>query len=509
MKFRQATWRKSNEVLEPTVFELGVLGRGGTKIAEPDPDIISIVGETDELIPENMKRKEINLPGMAEPQVARHFSRLAQMNYGVDSGSYWLGSCTMKYNPKAAMRIASSDRVRRLHPFIPTEAAQHILRIMYELQEMLSSITGLPHYTLQPAAGAQGEFVGALIIRAKHLDEGERQRDEMIIPVSAHGSNFASAAMAGFRVIKVPTSSEGTIDIDALRAVVGERTAGIMITNPNTLGIFESDILEISDLIHSAGGLIYYDGANLNAILGWVRLSDMGVDVAHLNMHKTFAAPHGGGGPGAGAVGVTEDLKDFLPVPLIKKSGNKFYFDYNVPKTIGKIRTFYGNSEVLIKSWAYLKMIGTEGLRKVSSIAVLNANYARRKLVDYGYKVAYGKERPCKHEFVLTLEDLKEYGVRALDVAKALIDRGLHPPTIYFPLIVKEAFMMEPTESDSLEEIDEYVKAMKEIRELAMEDSEALKRAPKNSSVRRLDETLANRKPILTWRMYIKLKASR
>ena len=312
--------------------------------------------------------------------------------------------------------------------------------------------------------------------------------------------------MAGFKVVKIPSSAEGTVDINALRSIVGEKTAGIMLTNPNTLGIFESDILEISDLIHSAGGYVYYDGANLNAILGWVRLSDMGVDVAHLNMHKTFAAPHGGGGPGAGAVGVVDDFKDFLPVPVVAKRGDKYVLDYNVPKTIGKVRTFFGNVGVLVKSWAYLKLLGTEGLRKVSSIAVLNANYARKRLMDAGYLVPYGKNRPCKHEFVLSLEDLKEYGIRALDVAKALIDRGMHPPTIYFPLIVKEAFMMEPTESDSLEDIEEYVKAMEEIRSLALQGSSYLKEAPINAAVRRLEETIANRRPILTWKMYQKMK---
>ncbi len=506
MRFRQAAWKRTEDVLEPTVFELGTPGRGGTVIAKPDPEIVKVIGDVDGLVPKRMRRGKLNLPGMSEPQVARHFSRLAQMNYGVDSGPYWLGSCTMKYNPKAIMRISSNNRLRRLHPFVPIEAAQHILRIMYELQEMLSSITGLPHYSLQPAAGAQGELVGALMIRAKHLDEGENQRDEMIIPVSAHGSNFASAAMAGFKVIKIPTSDDGTLDIAALKSVVGERTAGIMITNPNTLGIFESEILEISDLIHSSGGYVYYDGANLNAILGWVKLSDMGVDVAHLNMHKTFAAPHGGGGPGAGAVGATDEFKDFLPIPLVKKSGDSFYLEYNVPKTVGKVRTFYGNPGVLIKSWAYLRMIGTEGLRKVSSIAVLNANYARKKLQDAGYKVPYGADRPCKHEFVLSLEDLKEYGVRALDVAKALIDRGVHPPTIYFPLIVKEAFMMEPTETDSLDDLDGYVEAMKEIRELALKNPELLRRAPENAAVKRLNEVLANRKPVLTWKMYQKVR---
>ncbi|MDK2464345.1 MAG: aminomethyl-transferring glycine dehydrogenase subunit GcvPB [Candidatus Korarchaeota archaeon] len=462
------------------------------------------VGSPEELVPENLRRRDLRLPSLAAPEVARHFSRLAEMNYGVDSGSYWLGSCTMKYNPKLHERLAALPQVTRLHPYQPEETVQGALQIMFELAEMLAKLTGLPHYTLQPAAGAHGEFTGALMIRAYHQDRGESQRDEMLIPVSAHGSNFASAAMAGFKVVKIPSDERGRVDMAALREAVGERTAGMMLTNPNTLGLFETEILEIADLVHGAGGLIYYDGANLNAILGRVLLSDMGVDVAHLNLHKTFSAPHGSGGPGAGAVGVVDGLKDFLPVPLVRRGENGYYLDYSVPKTIGRVRAFCGNFGVVVKAWAYLKRLGSEGVRAVSGAAVLNANYVLSKVRRLrGVSIQYGAEDPCKHEFVISLKTLRrETGVRALEVAKRLLDLGVHPPTMYFPLIVEEALMIEPTESDSKRELDRYVAALERALREAYEDPDILKTAPRSTAVGRLDEVLAARKPILSWRMY-------
>ncbi|RSN77125.1 aminomethyl-transferring glycine dehydrogenase subunit GcvPB [Candidatus Methanodesulfokora washburnensis] len=498
MRFIQARWQSDEKVLEPTVFELS----SGSFYSFPVEEELKKYAK----IPNDLRRDELNLPGLSEPEVARHFSRLAEMNYGVDSNSYWLGSCTMKYNPKLNERIAREKRMLMIHPYQPEETVQGALQIMYELSEMLSRITGLPHFTLQPAAGAHGELTGALIIRKRHEDENER-RNEMIVPESAHGSNFASAAMAGFKVIRIPPDEDGCVDISALKAAVSERTAGMMITNPNTLGIFESRILEISDVIHGAGGLLYYDGANLNAIIGKVLLSKMGIDIAHLNLHKTFSAPHGSGGPGAGAVGVVDELKEYLPVPVVRKRGDgSYYLDFSLKKTIGRVRSFYGNFNVMIKAWAYLKALGSEGLPKVAEISVLNANYALfhiRKIE--GIDVKYGKRRPCKHEFVVSLQGFKKYGVKALDFAKRLLDYGVHPPTIYFPHIVEEAFMMEPTESESLRDLDNYIEAMRKIAEEARENRELLLKAPHSTAIGRLDEARASRQPILSWRMYRKI----
>jgi glycine dehydrogenase subunit 2 len=376
---------------------------------------------------------------------------------------------------------------------------------MYELGEMLGKITGLKHWTFQTSAGAHGEYLGCSIIKAYQLDRGEGQRDEMLIPLSAHGSNFASAAMAGFKVVKIPIDENGCTDMSALRAAVGERTAGMMITNPNTLGIFEEEILEIAELIHGAGGLLYYDGANLNALLGRVLLSEMGVDIAHLNLHKTFSTPHGTGGPGAGAVLVRDGLEDFLPVPVLRERQGRYYFDYDVPKTIGRVKAFYGNFEVLVKAWAYLKTLGSKGLREVSDIAVLNANYAFTKIKRLkNVSVEYGTERPRKHEFVVSLKGARsKIDSPALHVAKRLLDYGVHPPTIYFPPVVEEAFMMEPTESDSKDDIDYYVEVMRRILEEELEENpELVLGAPHNSSVDRLDEVRAAREPILSWKIY-------
>ncbi|MGC8931700.1 MAG: aminomethyl-transferring glycine dehydrogenase subunit GcvPB [Candidatus Methanodesulfokora sp.] len=502
MKFNQARWQFSEKVVEPTVFELS----SGSYYLFPLEEELKGYAK----VPDEMKREELNLPGLSEPEVARHFSRLAEMNYGVDSNSYWLGSCTMKYNPKLNERISRDKRMLYIHPYQPEETVQGALQIIYELSEMLSMITGLPHFTLQPAAGAHGELTGALIIKKKHEDEKER-RDEMIIPESAHGSNFASAAMTGFKVIRIPPDEDGCVDISALKAAVSERTAGMMITNPNTLGIFESRIAEIAEIIHGAGGLLYYDGANLNAIIGKVLLSKMGIDIAHLNLHKTFSAPHGSGGPGAGAVGVVEGLKEYLPVPIVRKrEDGSYYLDFSLKKTIGRVRMFYGNFNVMIKAWAYLKAMGSDGIAKVAEISVLNANYALSQIRKIeGIDLKYGKNRPCKHEFVVSLKGLKEHGVKALDFAKRLLDYGVHPPTIYFPHIVEEAFMMEPTESESLRDLDNYIDAMRKVAEEAREKKELLLSAPHSTSVGRLDEARASRQPILSWRMYKKLTENR
>ena len=492
--FRQAKWD------EPLIFELSREGRIGYTLPKPIEDV-------DVKIPEKLRRKSrLNLPEISEPEIVKHYTRLTEMNYGVDSGIYPLGSCTMKYNPKINEEIASHPGVAHIHPYQDERTVQGALKIMWELEQWLKEITGMDRFTLQPAAGANGEFTGVSIIRAYHLDNGEPQRDEMLVADSAHGTNPASAAMAGFKVIEIPSTEEGTMDLEALENAVGERTAGLMLTNPNTLGIFEDEIVEIARIVHKAGGLLYYDGANLNAVLGKVRPGDMGFDIVHLNLHKTFSTPHGGGGPGSGPVGVKNFLKDYLPVPLVSYDGERYYLDYNVPKSIGKVKELYGNFAVMVRALTYLKMMGREGLKNASEIAVLNANYLTRKLLGTcGYELP-GKELR-KHETVFSAEPMKrETGVTAMDVAKRLLDFGMHSPTVYFPLIVHEALMIEPTETVSREELDAYVEALKRISEEAYSNPEMVKSAPHNTAVRRVDDVLAAKKPVLSWRMYTELK---
>ncbi len=494
MKFRQALWD------EPLIFELSRDGKVGYTLPRPIEDI-------DVDVPSPIKRKnEPELPQLSEPEIVKHYTRLSEMNYGVDSGIYPLGSCTMKYNPKINEEIASHPGVAYIHPYQDERTVQGALQIMWELEQWLKEITGMDRFTLQPAAGANGEFTGVSIIRAYHLDNGEPQRDEMLVPDSAHGTNPASAAMAGFRVIEIPSNEDGTVDLEALEQAVGERTAGLMLTNPNTLGIFEDDILEIAKIVHKAGGLLYYDGANLNALLGRVRPGDMGFDIVHLNLHKTFSTPHGGGGPGSGPVGVKDFLRDYLPVPLVSYDGERYYLDYNVPKSIGKVKELYGNFAVLVKALTYLKMLGKEGLRMTSGLAVLNANYLTRKLIGTkGYELPYKELR--KHETVFSAEPMKkETGVTAMDVAKRLLDFGMHAPTVYFPLIVHEALMIEPTETASKEELDAYVEALKRISQEAYSNPELVKSAPHSTAIRRTDDVLAAKKPILSWRMYREMK---
>ncbi|WP_457741401.1 aminomethyl-transferring glycine dehydrogenase subunit GcvPB [Thermococcus sp.] len=494
--FRQAKWD------EPLIFELSREGRVGYTLPKPIEDI-----EVE--IPDNLRRKsKLNLPQLSEPEVVKHYTRLSEMNYGVDSGIYPLGSCTMKYNPKINEEIAGHPGVAYVHPYQDGRTVQGALRIMWELEGWLKEITGMNRFTLQPAAGANGEFTGVSIIRAYHLDRGETQRTEMLVPDSAHGTNPASAAMVGFKVVEIPSNENGTVDLEALENAVSERTAGLMLTNPNTLGIFEDEILEIAKIVHKAGGLLYYDGANLNAVLGKVRPGDMGFDVVHLNLHKTFSTPHGGGGPGSGPVGVKDFLKDYLPVPLVSydEENDLYYLDYNVPKSIGKVKELYGNFAVLVRALTYLKVMGREGLRNASEVAVLNANYLTRKLLGTkGYELPGKTLR--KHETVFSTEPMKkETGVTAMDVAKRLLDLGLHAPTVYFPLIVHEALMIEPTETVSREELDAYVEALKRISEEAYSNPEVVKSAPHNAAKRRVDDVLAAKKPVLSWRMYLGLR---
>ena len=449
-------------------------------------------------IPSSLQRKnKINLPDLDETQLVRHFHHLSQMNYGVDTGIYPLGSCTMKYNPKICEEIAGWDNFAYVHPYQDISTVQGNLEIMFELERMLCTITGMDYFTLQPAAGAQGEFLGMLLTKAYHKFNKDDKRNEVILPDTAHGTNPASVTMAGYKLIEIPSNKQGTVDLEMLEKALSENTACFMLTNPNTLGIFESDIIEISRMVHKAGALLYYDGANMNAIMGKARPGDMGFDIVHLNLHKTFGTPHGGGGPGSGPVGVKIKLEKFLPIPRIVKKNESYFFDYDAPESIGKIKGFYGNFLVLLKAYIYITLMGGDGLKEVSEIAVLNSNYMKRKIVDSKrYDMPFKDLR--KHEFVLSCEKLKqEKEIRAMDVAKRLLDYGLHPPTIYFPLIVKEALMIEPTETESKENLDYFIDALIKI---ADEDSKTVKTAPNNTPVKRLDEVSATKNPILTWK---------
>jgi glycine cleavage system P protein (glycine dehydrogenase) subunit 2 len=495
MTFAQAKW---NEPSIDRLSEHGKIGYHSFSAGQP---------VTLDSIPKSLRRSAPPpLPEVSEIEVVRHYTRLSQENFGVDLGLYPLGSCTMKYNPKACDLIAASHKIQELHPYQAEGTVQGILQLLYEASDCLAKIVGVQKMTLQPAAGAQGEYTGLMLIRAYQRERNEGERDEIIIPDSAHGTNPASATMAGYKVVEVPSNSLGCVDTQALKAAVGPRTAGLMITNPNTLGIFERDILEIAEAVHEAGGLLYYDGANLNAIMGKAKPGDMGFDVVHLNLHKTFATPHGGGGPGAGPIGVTSTLADYLPVPTVEYDGSKYYLDYNRPKTIGKIRAFHGNVAVVLRAYAYILLHGAEGLETASEVAVLNANYLAQKLRRVkGFSLPFADGVPRKHEFVLSASQLlKETGVSALQVAKRLLDFGFHPPTVYFPLIIEEAMMIEPTETVSKQELDTMISAFQKISDEAYAKSDLLKTAPHATSVTRIDEAKANRPKTmkLTWRAH-------
>ncbi|MBS7616909.1 aminomethyl-transferring glycine dehydrogenase subunit GcvPB [Candidatus Bathyarchaeota archaeon] len=502
--FKQARWN------EPLIFNLGKAGRVGYSLPKVEDTVKKAVGDLNTLIPENMQRKKApKLPELSEPEVVRHYMRLSEMNYGVDSGFYPLGSCTMKYNPKINETLASLPTIGMIHPNQDGSTVQGILEILYRLEGWLAELTGTDEVCLQPAAGAHGEFLGALIIRAYHKFNGETdKRREMLIPDSAHGTNPASAAMAGFNVVVVPSDEDGCVDVEALKAAVSEKTAGLMLTNPNTLGVFEKNIEEIAKIIHEAGGLLYYDGANLNPLLCKVRPGDMGFDIVHINIHKTFSTPHGGGGPGAGPVGVTRELCKFLPVPRIVFDGERYRLDYDRPYSVGKIRGFYGNVAVLLKAYAYILSMGAEGLKEAAEVSVLNANYVMHKLKSVrGLTLPYNSEKPRKHECVFSAKQLKnDTGISALNIAKRLLDYGVHAPTIYFPLIVEEALMIEPTETFEKEELDRFVEAIHKICEEAYVNPETVLKAPSNTAVQRLDEVKASHPKTMTlsWRMYLK-----
>lgn len=478
---------------QPLIFERSKPGRIGYSL--PDLDVPE--ENLEHLIPHHYLRKEeAELPEVSELDIMRHYTALSKRNHGVDSGFYPLGSCTMKYNPKMNENAARLTGFTHIHPLQDEETVQGAMEVMYDLQEHLKEITGMDAVTLQPSAGAHGEWTGLMMIRAYHEANGEKQRTKVIVPDSAHGTNPASASVAGFETVTVKSNENGLVDLDDLKKAVGDDTAALMLTNPNTLGLFEEQICEIAEIVHEAGGMLYYDGANLNAVLSKARPGDMGFDVVHLNLHKTFTGPHGGGGPGSGPVGVKHELIPFLPKPVLIKDGNYFRFDYDRPKSIGRVKPFYGNFGINVRAYTYIRSMGPDGLKAVTENAVLNANYLLRKLAPY-YDLPY--DRICKHEFVLSAKRQKKLGVRALDIAKRLLDFGYHPPTIYFPLNVEECLMIEPTETESKETLDAFIEAMIQIAKEAEEQPEIVQEAPHTTVVKRLDETLAARNPILKY----------
>lgn len=453
--------------------------------------------ELSETIPAQFLRNEsIALPELSEVETVRHFTELSTRAYGVDSGFYPLGSCTMKYNPKINEWAARLPGFAGLHPYQSEDTVQGALQLYYEMQEMLAEIVGMDAFSLQPAAGAHGEMTGIMMIKAYHQYRKDYKRTKIMVPDSAHGTNPATANVIGYEVIEIKSNERGLVDLEDLRTKMNDEVAGLMLTNPNTLGLFEEDIQEIAAIVHDGGGLLYYDGANLNGILGVARPGDMGFDVVHVNLHKTFSTPHGGGGPGSGPVGVKSTLIDFLPKPVVVKKGDTYGFNYNLPLSIGKVKNFYGNFGVIIKAYTYIKSLGAEGLKEAGQHAVLNANYLRHQLRD-DFNIPI--DRLCKHEFVLNSKKQSDYGVTTLDIAKRLIDYGYHPPTIYFPLIINEAMMIEPTETESKERLDEFVDVMKAIARESAQETEKVLNAPQNAVIKRGDEVTAARKPIVKW----------
>ena len=470
------------------IFELSKPGRKAYMLPPLDIEDKDIK----DLIPaEFINEEELKLPELFEVDVIRHYTNLSNKNYGLDTGFYPLGSCTMKYNPKINEDTARYDGFANIHPLQPEDCIQGSLQLMYELEKSLCEIAGMDRMTLQPAAGAHGELTGIMLIKAYHEDRGDAKRNKIIVPDSAHGTNPATAAMAGYKIVEIKSTKDGLVDLEALKAAVGDDTAGLMLTNPNTLGLFDRGIKEIAQIVHDAGGLLYYDGANMNAVMGHARPGDMGFDVVHYNIHKTFSTPHGGGGPGSGPVGCKNILVDYLPVPMVDKKGEKYILDYDYPKTIGKVKDFYGHFGIMVRAYTYILTMGRDGIKRASTMAVLNANYIMSKLKDY-YHLPI--DTLYMHEVVfggLKGSSLSE--VTTLDVAKRLLDLGYHPPTIYFPLIINQALMIEPTETESKETLDEFIAAMIQIAKEAESDPELVKSAPHNTIVRRPDEVKAAR----------------
>ena len=477
----------------PLIFERSKEGRNGYNLPAldvPEVNLEEEVGET------YVRKVEANLPEVDELELMRHYTGLSNRNFGILSGFYPLGSCTMKYNPVINEDVVRLPGFSHIHPYQDTSTIQGALEMMYDLQVHLEEITGMDEITLQPAAGSQGEWTALMIFKAFHNANGDSHRDEVIVPDSAHGTNPSSAAVAGFKVVEVKSNDKGLVDVEDLRKVVNENTAALMLTNPNTLGLFETEILEMSEIVHEAGGKMYYDGANLNAIIGYTRPGDMGFDAVHLNLHKTFTGPHGGGGPGSGPIGVTEELKPYLPKPVVTEKDGVYDFDYDLPQSIGMVKTYYGNFGINVRAYTYIRTLGAEGLKKVSESAVLNANYIMRGLED---KFELPFTQHCKHEFVISGNKQKKQGVTTLDIAKRLMDFDIHPPTVYFPLIVDEALMIEPTETESKETLDHFIDTMNQIADETENNQDIIHSAPHKTSVKRLDETTASRKPVLRW----------
>jgi glycine dehydrogenase subunit 2 len=477
--------------VEPTIFELSRPNRRGVTFPA--------AGVPTYPVPQSLQRDKLDWPEVSEIDVVRHFTRMSQKNHAIDIAIYPLGSCTMKFNSRINEAVARMPGFASLHPLQDPETSQGAMQLMFELQEMLAEISGFPAVTLQPAAGAHGELTGCLIIRAYHHDSGDTELTEMLVPDSAHGTNPANEVLAGFDVVTIPSDARGNVDVEALKSKLGPKTAGLMITNPNTVGLWDEQIQEVIDLVHEAGGLIYNDGANFNAILGYARPGDLGIDVMHFNLHKTFSTPHGGGGPGSGPVGVAETLAEYLPGPLVraKQADNTTEYIWFTPeKSIGRLHSFHGNFGMFVRALTYIRMHGEDGLRQISTDAVLNANYLKARLQN-DYDVAI--DRSCMHEVVLSARRQKAQGVKALDIAKRLLDFGVHPPTTYFPLIVPEALMIEPTETESKESLDQFIDALLQIAREAAETPELVTSAPHTTDFKRFDEAGANRKLNVKW----------
>lgn len=488
------------EALESSIFEKSVSGTRGVSL--PDYKVVDGTPTVswDELVPEAFQRKVApQLPEVAQLDAVRHFVRLSHLNHSIDTGFYPLGSCTMKYNPKVCDYYYAQEGLTTLHPMTSESQSQGALRLIYSLQQLLSDITGFKQVTLQPAAGAQGELVGMMMIKAYFKKRGElNQRTEVIVPDAAHGTNPATAAMCGFDVVEVKSGPDGCVDLKALKAALSDKTAGIMLTNPNTLGLFEKDILNISDMVHKAGGLLYYDGANLNAVMGHAKPAEMGFDVMHINTHKTFATPHGGGGPGCGPVGVGDTLEPFLPKPLVAFDGKTYYWDNDRPDSIGRVKTFNGNFEMMARSVMYILAYGAEGLKQVSSDAVLNANYIKSQL-EGTYDIQFNGV--CKHEFVMNSkhQHAADERINTITIAKRMMDYGIHPMTVYFPLVAKEAMMIEPTETESKETLDRFIEVMKTIDHECRTNPDVVVNAPHTMPIKKVDEVAAARKPNLNF----------
>ena len=495
---RPAASKSGRQAVERTIFEYSVPGRGAQDQwpREPEPGALAD-------LPAGLRRERAPLlPEVSELEAVRHFTRLSQLNFSIDTQFYPLGSCTMKYNPKACNQYAMLPEFLGRHPLAPDTLGQGVLECLYELQEMLKEVTGMQAVALSPMAGAQGEFTGVAMIRAYHRSRGDLERNEIIVPEAAHGTNPATATMCGCVVREVPVDAEGDVDLEALKAAAGPKTAGIMLTNPSTLGVFERRIEEVARTVHAAGGLLYYDGANLNAILGKVRPGDMGFDVIHVNLHKTFSTPHGGGGPGAGPVGVGARLAPFLPVPVVTRRGERYGWltERDLPHSIGRLSAFAGNVGVLLRAYVYMRMLGREGMGGVGAYATLNANYLLARLSQAGFEPAYPRRR-ASHEFIITLKrQARELGVTAMDFAKRLLDHGQHAPTTYFPLLVPECLLIEPTETESKGALDAFVAAMEQILAEATQEPEHVRSAPHTMPVRRLDDVRAAKQLDLTWK---------